>query len=64
MALNDNSPMPQKGKFFGVAMTNVPAWHLLWLLENNKCNNEVKQYILENKSLLEDEANKSRGHKK
>lgn len=49
---NDNSIMP-----FGIhkdkTMTNVPADYLLYLLRENKCSGEVKQYIEENKEVLE-----------
>ena len=51
MALNDNSPMPW-GKYKGEKMANVPADYLIWLLENNKCNKEVKDYILDNMDSL------------
>ena len=51
MELNDKSPMPQ-GKFKGQPMENVPYWHLLWL-ENQPCRKDVKQYIEENRDVLE-----------
>lgn len=51
MKLNDNSPMPW-GKYKGEKMANVPASYLIWLLENNKCSNDVKNYILDNMDSL------------
>jgi len=52
--MDDNSLMPF-GKFKGHALANVPAWYLLWLLNENKCNGELKQYIIDNKQILEGE---------
>ena len=52
MELNDKSPMPQ-GKFKGQPMENVPYWHLLWLENQPYCRKDVKQYIEENRDVLE-----------
>lgn len=52
MELNDKSPMPQ-GKFKGEPMENVPYWHLLWLENQSYCRKDVKQYIEENRDVLE-----------
>ena len=52
MELNDKSPMPQ-GKFKGQPMENVPYWHLLWLESQPYCRKDVKQYIEENRDVLE-----------
>lgn len=52
MELNDKSPMPQ-GKFKGQPMENVPYWHLLWLEDQPYCRKDVKQYIEENRDVLE-----------
>ena len=42
MELNDKSPME-----------NVPYWHLLWLENQPYCRKDVKQYIEENRDVLE-----------
>jgi uncharacterized protein (DUF3820 family) len=55
--LTDSSIMPF-GKHKGVKMANVPASYLLWLLENDKCSESVKEYIIENKLALELEVEK------
>ena len=52
MELNDKSPMPQ-GKFKGQPMENVPYWHLLWLENQPYFRKDVKQYIEENRDVLE-----------
>ena len=52
MELNDKSPMPQ-GKFKGQPMENVPYWHLLWLENQPYRRKDVKQYIEENRDVLE-----------
>ncbi len=49
--LNDKSPMPY-GIHKGTPMIDVPAGYLLWLLENNKCSGEVKEYIEDNLDAL------------
>ena len=54
MILTDNSPMPF-GKHKGTAMANVPSGYLLWLVENAKCSDEVRQYVEVNREILERE---------
>lgn len=49
--LLDTSPMPF-GKYKGDKMENVPASYLLWLYDNNKCNDLVKDYIKDNYDVL------------
>lgn len=51
MILTDESPMPF-GKWQGRKMANVPADYLIWLYENNKCNNDVREYIEDNLEVL------------
>jgi len=36
----------------------VPASYLLWLYDNNKCDGQVKDYILDNLSFLREEYKK------
>lgn len=55
-SLHDKSPMPF-GKFKGMAMEDVPAPYLMWLLNYNKCHGALKEYILDNKQVLEKEIN-------
>lgn len=50
--LTDKSPMPQ-GKFKGLLMEDVPYWYLFWLEEQPFCNKYVKEYIDENRDVLE-----------
>lgn len=50
-ALTDKSPMPF-GKHAGTEIANVPADYLIWMYENNKCNNQVKEYIQDNIDIL------------
>lgn len=58
MPLNDNSPMPF-GKYQGKPMANVPAVYLLWLF-NRGCDHEgVRNYILSNLTILQNEAKKA-----
>lgn len=54
--LTDESKMPW-GKYQGVKMANVPPSYLLWLLDNNKCNGQVKEYIESNRDVLLIEVN-------
>lgn len=56
MKLTDKSLMPY-GKYKGVEMANVPADYLLWLYDNEKCSNEVKDYIVDNLEILRMEVN-------
>lgn len=37
-------------------LANVPGEYLLWLLRENKCSGELKDYILDNKEILLKEA--------
>jgi uncharacterized protein (DUF3820 family) len=52
VALVDESLMPQKGKFKGYRMENVPYWYLLWLHEQDFCSQQVKSYIDRNMDTL------------
>jgi uncharacterized protein (DUF3820 family) len=54
MALYDDSPMPF-GKYKGDKMENVPASYLIWLYDENKCNNYVRKYIEDNLDVLKEE---------
>ena len=51
MKYTDETLMPW-GKYKGLKMANVPADYLLWLYENNKCNNDVRAYIEDNLDVL------------
>lgn len=44
--------MPQ-GKFKGQTMENVPYWHLLWLADQPFCRKDVREYVEENRDVLE-----------
>lgn len=55
--LTDSSRMPF-GKYINEKMANVPASYLMWLYDNNKCNQQVKDYIEENMDVLKDELKK------
>lgn len=50
--LTDKCPMPQ-GKFKGQPMEDVPYWHLLWLVEQPFCRADVREYVEENRDVLE-----------
>jgi uncharacterized protein (DUF3820 family) len=52
MSLVDISPMPQKGKYKGFRMENVPYWYLLWLNDQPFVLPEVKKYIDNNMDVL------------
>lgn len=52
--LTDQSLMPF-GKYKDYSMENVPASYLIWLYENRKCNEPVKNYIIENLDFLKRE---------
>jgi len=45
--MSDNDLMPW-GKHKGIKMIDVPEDYLLWLYENNKCDKQVKDYIVDN----------------
>ena len=49
--MSDNSIMPY-GKHKGEKMANVPASHLLWLHQNDKCSGDIKRYIIKNEDTL------------
>jgi uncharacterized protein (DUF3820 family) len=56
---DDKSPMPY-GIHKGEKMANVPAAYLLWLLDNNRCSGEVKNYIQKNKNVLQAEVKRQK----
>jgi len=60
--MDDNSIMPY-GKYKGKKMANVPPEYLLWLYENDKCQNYVKNYIIENLDVIKQQIayNKKKG---
>lgn len=60
--LQDSDRMPF-GKYKGDNMIDIPAFYLLYLLENNSCTGQVKEYILENKDALLQEQKKQRNSK-
>lgn len=49
--LDDDSIMPW-GKFKGTKMGNIPAEYLLWLYENDKCDEPVREYIEDNLDVI------------
>lgn len=59
MKLTDESPMPF-GKYAGAKMANVPADYLIWLYDNGKTSEQVRQYIEENKDVLDIEIERKR----
>jgi uncharacterized protein (DUF3820 family) len=61
--MTDTSRMPF-GKFKNEKMANVPAEYLLWLHKEGKCFGELRQYIEENMSILQEEIEMSRKEKK
>jgi uncharacterized protein (DUF3820 family) len=52
--MTDESIMPF-GKYKGEKIANVPAKYLMWLYYEGKVFGEVKQYISDNKDVLEQE---------
>lgn len=56
--LKDDSLMPF-GQYEGMQMADVPASYLIWLYDNNKCNQEVKLYIENCKDALYKEIKKN-----
>ena len=50
--LTDSDLMPQ-GKFKGQTMENVPYWHLLWLADQPFSRKDVREYVEENRDVLE-----------
>lgn len=55
--MNDDSIMPS-GKFKGRRLEDVPAWHLLWLWDNNFGTKELRDYIKDNLEVLKKEMKK------
>lgn len=55
MILKDTDKMP-----FGIhkdkRMIDVPAKYLLWLYENDKCNKDVRDYVIYNLDVLKKQA--------
>lgn len=45
------------GKHKGVEMQEVPASYLIWLYENDKCSDSVKEYVEDNLEILKSEIN-------
>jgi len=54
-SMTDCSLMPY-GKYEGTKMCNVPANYLIWLHENDRCSEQVRDYIDSNLSDLKQEA--------
>ena len=54
MAYTDNDIMPF-GKYKGRKMANVPAKYLIYIYDENKCNNKVREYIEDNLDALKSE---------
>lgn len=50
--LEDDSIMPW-GKYEGYLMKNVPANYLIYMYENDKCDQQVKEYVLDNLDFLQ-----------
>ncbi|MCO5238851.1 MAG: DUF3820 family protein [Chitinophagaceae bacterium] len=44
----------------GKPLIKVPAHYLIWLYENNKCNEALREYIKENMDVLKHEAKKGK----
>jgi uncharacterized protein (DUF3820 family) len=61
--LTDESLMPY-GQHKGKKMANVPAKDLIWLYDNNKCTQPVKDYIEDNMDVLIIEIKRSNNEKK
>lgn len=51
--LTDSSPCPQKGKHYGVEMQKIPYYCLNWLEQQKFCRDDVKEYIEENRDVLD-----------
>lgn len=62
--LSDESLMPRWSKYSGVKMANVPAKYLLWVYENNKCTQDVRDYIDRNMDALRLEIKQQENNKK
>ena len=52
--MTDNDIMPY-GKYKGKKMANVPPDYLIWLYDNDKCCDEVYDYICDNLEMLKQE---------
>ncbi len=52
MEMTDESRMPF-GKFKGMKLANVDSNYLLWVAEQSWCSKELKQYIEDNREVLE-----------
>jgi len=52
------------GKHKGKKLENVPADYLIWLFDNNKCPNSLRQYIIENRDVLDKEASEAKQQRK
>lgn len=52
--LRDDSIMPW-GVHKGKEMQDVPAKYLLWLHEENKCSDDIKEYIIDNLDAIKKE---------
>lgn len=50
--LNDESPMPYGKTYKGTKMEDVPAWHLLWWLDQDFCPDDLREYIEDNMDVL------------
>lgn len=57
--LKDTDQMPF-GIHKGKKMEDVPASYLMWLYDNNKCNGNVKEYIIDNLDVLRGEIKRSK----
>ena len=53
--LKDSDEMPS-GKHKGMKMEDVPAKHLLYIYENEMCSERVKQYIIDNLDVIQQQA--------
>lgn len=64
MTLADESLMPW-GQYEGEKMANVPARYLMWLYDNDKCDKQVKDYIIDNMDVLKEEIRRKKmGYKR
>ena len=52
---NDDTPLPIGKKFKGVALGEVPAWHLIWLKDNDIAKGKLLEYIDDNLDALYEE---------
>lgn len=59
MSLTDHTPMPY-GKYKGTPMANVPADYLLWLYENDRCSDDVRDYIFDNLDIIKAEVGRKK----